>query len=71
MIFANQNTVKISAPTTGGSANTITFDGITSDNSLTPEAAASQINKILDIASKEVSPYGMKRISTQEAVENG
>lgn len=68
MVFTNPATVKITAET---GTSTITFDGITSNSELTPENAAEQINKFLDLVNKSVSAYGMKRTVVMEAVDNG
>lgn len=70
MTFANTATVKISAYL-GTTTNRITLDGITNDDTLTPENAATQINKILKIADQSVSATGMIKTITQEAVNNG
>jgi len=72
MIFGNPATVKITANVTGeAAAEKITFDGIAYNNQMTPEEAATQINKIFNIVSREVTESCMKRIITQEAKDNG
>lgn len=68
MIFTNPVTAKITAPIVE-SGNNITFDGISIDESTTPENAAEQINKIFTITNQSVSANEMKRIIIQEAAE--
>lgn len=70
MTFENTATVNISAKLSG-MTNKITFSGITNSNDLTPENAATQINKILAIVNKSVSATGMIKTITQEAIANG
>lgn len=70
MTFENPPTVKITANVAGeAAAEKITFDGIAYDAQTTPENAATQINKIFNIVSKQVAAQGMKRIITQEAYD--
>ncbi len=70
MTFENPPTVKITANAAGDvAAEKITFDGIAYDPQTTPENAATQINKIFNIVSRQVAAQGMKRIITQEAYD--
>jgi len=72
MTFGNLATVKITANVANeAAADKVTFDGVAYDPTLTPEDAATQINKIFSIVGREVTANGMKRIITQEAKENG
>ena len=69
MEFEDKQTAKISAQLVG-MTNRITIDGTTGDKP-TPENAATQINKLLDIVGQSVSPIKMTRTVTQEAIDNG
>lgn len=68
MVFANPVTVKITAET---GTSTMAFDGVTASTELTPENAAEQINKFLNLVNKSVVADGMKRTVVMEAVDNG
>lgn len=52
------------------SQNTFTINGVTK-NVTTPDAAATQINKIFGIVGKEVGASGMTHTTIKEAVNNG
>lgn len=69
MIFQTKPVATIKAKTVG-STETTTINGVTTGNT-TPENAASQINKVLNIVGKEIGTSGMIRVQTEEAVDNG
>lgn len=71
MQFVKSITAKITAKTIDLPAKQITFAGITANDSVTPEIAQEQINKLFAIVGNEVIADGMKRTTTEEAANNG
>ena len=69
MIFQEKPTATISAKVTG-SSKMLSLDGITT-GSTTPENAAAQINKILNVVGSAVTTSGMVRTRKEEAIDNG
>lgn len=69
MVFQDNPTVKVTSYLTG-STNTISIDGITAQP-FTPETAKSNIDVLLDVIGESVQTNKMKRIRTEEAVNNG
>ena len=69
MTFEAINTTKITSKHST-STDKISIDGITAGN-ITPEYAAEQINKLLNIIGLSVVTTGMTRTITQEATDNG
>lgn len=66
MVFTEKPTAKLQAQITG-TTSTVTLDGITPSNTLTPENAKAQADKILDIVGKACETTGMKQIIVREA----
>lgn len=69
MVFAEKPTAIIWAKDTA-TGEFLSIDGVTAGTS-TSENAVAQINKILGIVGKSISDDGMKRIKTEEVVDNG
>ena len=69
MTFAQAKTATIRAKITPANEFRF-FNGVTTA-AITPDIAASQINKILSVADQAISVVGMTRIITEEAVDNG
>lgn len=69
MVFQDKPVVRVTSYLTG-STNTISIDGITAQ-SFTPEEAKSNLDVLLDIIGESVQTNKMKRIRTEEAVNNG
>lgn len=65
--FNTKPVATIKAKQVGESAD-ITMPGVTTA-STTPDNAATQINKILAVAGREISANGMIRTQVEEAVE--
>lgn len=69
MTFEDRPFVKVSAPVQG-TTGTISIDGITAQP-FTPEEAKTNLDILLNIVGKIVLTKNMKRIRTEEAIENG
>ena len=67
-VFASKPTVTVAAYETGTNQK-LSISGITSDLSVTPDTAATQINKFLDIVGRSVGTLKMERTVKQEAAE--
>lgn len=70
MVFTEKPYAKITA-TIDGTADPINIDGVTTDDTITPEEAKAQIDKVLGVVGKAVKTVGMKRIRIEEATANG
>lgn len=68
-IFHEKPVATIKAKETA-TQNNLIINGVTKDVT-TPDAAATQINKILGIVGKSVSAAGMTHTTIKEAVSNG
>ena len=69
VIFQDKPTCTITSYLTG-STNKLSLAGINPSDTITPSAAATEINKFLDIVGKEVTTMKMERSIKQEAVDS-
>ena len=68
-VFQDKLTCTIASYFTG-STNKLSLAGINPDSSITPDQAATEINKFIAIVGKSVTTMKMERSIKQEAVES-